>query len=119
MIRRRHTTRVWRGRPALESVRVIDGKEQGQDALATTQGVVAAVVGKGRRIMIANRLIVGLLIWMVIILGMWLPLLLLDNVLHLPAGLRLALSLGAAVSIGWLLWTNVIQPVLRPQSLAH
>jgi hypothetical protein len=76
-------------------------------------------VAKGRRIMIASRLTVGMLIWAAAGLGMWLPLLVLDNVLHLPPGLRLALSLGAVVVMGWLLWTNVIRPGIRPQSLAH
>jgi hypothetical protein len=83
------------------------------------QGPVAGVVAKGRRIMIANRLTLGTLICMAAALGMWLPLCLLDNALHLPPGLRLALSLGALVSLVWLLWTNVVQPGLRPQSLAH
>ena len=101
MIRRRHTdTRV---------------REPG----CRVQGPVAGVVAKGRRIMIANRLTVGALICMAAALGMWLPLCLLDNALHLPPGLRLALSLGALVSLVWLLWTNVVQPGLRPQSLSH
>ncbi|MCL5282284.1 MAG: DUF4175 domain-containing protein [Planctomycetes bacterium] len=69
--------------------------------------------------MIANRLTIGALICMAAALGMWLPLCLLDNALHLPPGLRLALLLGALVSLAWLLWTNVIQPGLRPQSPAH
>jgi hypothetical protein len=69
--------------------------------------------------MIANRLTIGALICMAAALGMWLPLCLLDNALHLPPGLRLALSLGALVSLAWLLWTNVVQPGLRPQSLGH
>ncbi len=69
--------------------------------------------------MIANRLTIGALICMAAALGMWLPLCLLDNALHLPPGLRLALSLGALVSLAWLLWTNMVQPGLRPQSLAH
>jgi hypothetical protein len=69
--------------------------------------------------MVANRLIVGALICAAGSLGMWLPLCLLDNAFHLPPGLRLALSLGAVVLMGWLLWQNVIQPVLRPQSLAQ
>jgi hypothetical protein len=69
--------------------------------------------------MTANRLIVGALICAAGSLGMWLPLCLLDNALHLPPGLRLALSLGAVVIMVWLLWTNVIQPGIRPQSLAH
>jgi hypothetical protein len=76
-------------------------------------------VAKGRRILTANRLTIGALICMAAALGMWLPLCLLDNALHLPPGLRLALSLGALVSLAWLLWTNVVQPGLRPQSLAH
>lgn len=99
MIRRRRTTR--------------------ESPPATTQGAVARVVAKGRRIIVASRLTVGMLIWAATGLGMWLPLLVLDNVLHLPPGLRLALSLGAVAVMGWLLWTNVIRPGIRPQSLAH
>ncbi len=96
----------------------MEGKEQGQDALAT-QGPVAGLVGKGRWIMTANRLIIGILICVAGGLGMWLPLCLLDNAFHLPPGLRLALSLGAALSMGWLLWEYVIGPVLKPQTLAQ
>jgi len=80
---------------------------------------VARIVSKGRRIMIASRLTVGMLIWIATGLGMWLPLFVLDNVLHLPPGLRLALSVGTVATMVWLLWMNVIRPGIRPQSLAH
>ncbi len=122
MIGRRRTIRAWqdRGEGVPPSNRGQDARDtQGQDARATMQGPVAGLVAKGRRIMIANRLTIGALICMAAALGMWLPLCLLDNALHLPPGLRLALSLGALMSLAWLLWTNVVQPGLRPQSLAH
>ena len=80
---------------------------------------MARIVSKGRRIMIASRLTVGMLIWIATGLGMWLPLFVLDNVLHLPPGLRLALSVGTVATMVWLLWMNVIRPGIRPQSLAH
>ena len=86
---------------------------------ATRQGPVAGVVAKGRWIMTASRLVVGTLICAAGSLGLWLPLCFLDNALHLPPGLRLALSLGAAAVMGGLLWHYVIQPLLRPPSLAQ
>jgi hypothetical protein len=77
------------------------------------------VVAKGRWILTANRLIVGALICAAGSLGLWLPLCFLDNAFHLPPGLRLALSLGAIATTGGLLWQYLIQPMLRPQSLAQ
>ncbi|MCU0915402.1 MAG: hypothetical protein MUC88_12675 [Planctomycetes bacterium] len=93
-----------------------DGGARARD---TGQGPVAQLVGKGRRIMLANRLAIGTLICVAGCLGMWLPLCLLDNALHLPPGLRLALSLGAITVMAWLLWHHVIHLLLRPQSLAR
>ena len=69
--------------------------------------------------MIANRLAIGALTCSAVGLAMWLVLCLLDNAFHLPPGLRLAFSLGAAASIAWMLWWNIVLPILRPQSLAQ
>ena len=44
---------------------------------------VERTVARGRRIMMANRLAIGTLVWLAAGLGMWLPLLLADNVLRL------------------------------------
>ncbi len=84
-----------------------------------TPGRVEGLVAKGRRIMIANRLTVGVLFCAAVGSSLWLVLCLLDNAFHLPSGLRLAFSLGAAACMVWLLWQNVLQPVLRPHSLAQ
>ncbi len=113
MIRRRRTSRAWQG-----GVEGGPPSHRGQDA-RDTKGPVAGVVAKGRWILTANRLIVGALICAAGNLGLWLPLCFLDNAFHLPPGLRLALSLGAVATTGGLLWQYLIQPVLRPQSLAQ
>jgi hypothetical protein len=51
---------------------------------------------KLQKLMLTSQLLRGLLIWLVITLGLWLVLFTADNLLHLPEGLRLALSIG-----GW------------------
>ncbi|MFB0525202.1 MAG: hypothetical protein ACETVZ_06640, partial [Phycisphaerae bacterium] len=45
--------------------------------------------------------------------GVWLALFLLDNILHLPPGLRLAIGLGVAVFMMFELWKNLLSPVLQ------
>ena len=80
-------------------------------------GRVEELVRRGRRVMIANRLLLGALICTTVSLGLWLALFLADNAFHLPSGLRLALTIAAVAGIGWLLWRFVIEPLLWPQSL--
>lgn len=74
-------------------------------------------VVQARRVMIATAGLLGLVGWSVIVGGMWLSLFLLDNLLHLPAGVRLALSLGAAGVMIFALWRNVLMPIRGRGSL--
>ena len=68
-----------------------------------------------RKLMLASRLVRGLVIWSTVSLGMWLILFLLDNLLHLPAGLRLALSAGWVLVIIFASWQLLLRPVLTRQ----
>ena len=58
-----------------------------------------------------SRLLRGLLIWLTVSLGLWLILLAADNLLHLPAGLRLAVSLGGLALMGFELWQLLLRPL--------
>ncbi len=57
-----------------------------------------------RKLMLTSQLLRGLLIWLVITLGWWLVLFTADNLLHLPEGLRLALSVGGLALMAFELW---------------
>ncbi|MFQ6034224.1 MAG: hypothetical protein ACE5NM_00045 [Sedimentisphaerales bacterium] len=71
------------------------------------------IVAEGRRIIITSRLILGLLVWVTVCSSVWLALFLLDNILHLPPGLRLAIGLGVAGFMIFVLWKNLLSPVLN------
>ena len=70
------------------------------------RGPVHRLVRRARRTMLAARLGVGLLVWLALSGGMWLGLFAVDNVLRLPAGLRLALAVGVA-GAAWLRWWRI------------
>jgi len=80
-------------------------------------GLVRDIISRTRRVMIAARLILGLLVWVGLCLGICLSLFLLDNFLHLPAGLRLALSLAGLGLMIFLLWRDILAPALQPQGM--
>ncbi|MDD5677417.1 MAG: hypothetical protein PHW60_05405 [Kiritimatiellae bacterium] len=63
-----------------------------------------------------SALALGLFWWLTIGLGIWLALCLLDNALHLPAGLRLPLGLAGLFATGLALWKKILAPALRPLS---
>jgi len=67
--------------------------------------------------MLTSRLLRGLLIWLTVSLGLWLILLAADNLLHLPAGLRLAISLGGLGLMGFELWQLLLRPLIRRDRL--
>jgi hypothetical protein len=80
--------------------------------------VVRERIIKIRKMMLTSQLVRGLVIWLVIVLGACLVLFTLDNLVHLPEGLRLALSvsgLGAILFAGWQL---LLLPVIRRRGLA-
>jgi hypothetical protein len=64
-----------------------------------------------------SGLIFGLSWWTVVCLGLWLALFTCDGLLNLPAGLRLPLTLGAAVFTLWAFLERVLLPLLWPQTV--
>ena len=75
-------------------------------------GPVREIIAKGRQVMIVSRLVLGLLVWVTVSSGMWLALFLLDNLLHLPPGLRLAIALGGAGLMTFELWKSLLSRIL-------
>jgi len=67
--------------------------------------------------MIANRLVLGGLVWTTVCLGVWLVLCFMDNLLHLPPGLRLALILGWVGLMIFEFWKNLLSPILQLEGL--
>ena len=63
-----------------------------------------------------SALLAGLCWWLAVCLGLWLALLVLDNVLNLPAGLRLPLALGGAGFSAFHLFQKVLRPAWRKQT---
>ena len=61
----------------------------------------------------ASAVLLGLLWWLAVCLGAWLGLFLLDNALHLPAGLRLPLAAGAGALALWGFAKRILQPALK------
>jgi len=80
---------------------------------------VREIIVKGRQVMIISRLVLGLLMWVTVCSGMWLALFFLENFLHLPPGLRLAIVLGGAGLMVFILWKNLLSPILQLEGLAR
>ncbi|MHC4508733.1 MAG: hypothetical protein ACYTAO_07210 [Planctomycetota bacterium] len=78
---------------------------------------IRRLVVKVRKLMLTSRLLRGLLIWLTVTLGMWFALFLVDNLLHLPEGLRLAVSLGGLAVMGFELWRLLLMPLVRQERL--
>lgn len=70
-----------------------------------------------RKLMLTSQLLRGLVIWLVITLGLWLVLFTVDNLLHLPEGLRLALSVGGVALMAFEMWQLLLLPIIRRQQL--
>ncbi len=70
-----------------------------------------------RKLMLKSRLLRGLLVWLTVSLGMWLVLILADNFLHFPEGLRLAGSLGVLAVMAFKLWRLLLLPIIRRERL--
>ena len=64
-----------------------------------------------------SALLAGFCWWLAVCLGLWLVLLVLDNLLSLPAGLRLPLALGGAAFSAFHLFQKVLRPACRKQTL--
>ncbi|UCF17293.1 MAG: hypothetical protein JSW59_07485, partial [Phycisphaerales bacterium] len=67
--------------------------------------------------MLTSSLVRGIVVWLVVLLGTLLVLFTLDNFLHLPEGLRLALSVGGLALILFELWQLLLLPMIRCQRL--
>lgn len=84
-------------------------------------GEVTRMVERARRRMRAATTLVGACHWVVTALGLWLAFFLADNVLALPAGLRLPLALAGGALLLWVLALRVLVPGfrrLRPEQVA-
>jgi hypothetical protein len=79
--------------------------------------VVRETIARGRRIMTANRLVLGGLIWGTVSLGVWFVMCFLDNFLHFPSGLRLAIVLGWVGLLIYAFWIHLLLPILRIEGL--
>ena len=66
-----------------------------------------------RKLMLTSQLVRGLVIWTTVSLGMWFVLFLIDNLLHLPEGLRLAFSLGGLGVMAFEFWQLLLRPLIR------
>jgi hypothetical protein len=63
-----------------------------------------------------SALLAGLCWWLAVCLGLWLALFVFDDVLSLPAGLRLPLTLGGAAFSAVYLFQKVLRPAFRKQT---
>jgi hypothetical protein len=63
-----------------------------------------------------SRLLAGACTWLAVCLGLWLLLFVCDDLLSLPAGLRLPLALGGAAFSGAFLFQKVLRVAWRPQT---
>jgi len=70
-----------------------------------------------RKLMLTSQLVRGLVVWATVSLGMWLVLFLIDNLLHLPEGLRLAFSLGGLGVMAFEFWQLLLRPLIRQERL--
>jgi len=78
---------------------------------------VRQALSRGRRIMMANRLVLGGLVWATVCLGVWLVLCFMDNLLHFPPGLRLAIVLAWLGLLIFEFWKNLLSPILQLEGL--
>ncbi len=78
---------------------------------------VRETIARGRRIMMANRFVLGGLVWGTVCFGVWLVLCFMDNLLHFPPGLRLAIVLGWVGLIIFEFWKNILIPLLQIEGL--
>ena len=77
--------------------------------MLTQSNLSLTVASAGRRLK-WSAVLHGLCWWLAVCLGLWLGLLALDNLLSLPAGLRLPLALGGAGFTGLHFFRRVLRP---------
>jgi hypothetical protein len=74
-------------------------------------------LGEARRAMVVARILIGSLKWGSILMGIWLLLFAIDNLVRLPSGLRFPLSVCAAAICLRGLFRQVLRPALRRQTM--
>ncbi len=74
---------------------------------------IAAILNFASRTIYAGRLIRSFMVWLLVFLCFWLCFFLLDNYFHLPAELRLPVSVSSIVIAGYFLIRHVISPFLN------
>jgi hypothetical protein len=79
--------------------------------------LVRETIARGRRIMMASRFVLGGLVWGTVCFGAWLVLCFMDNLLHFPPGLRLAIVLGWVGLMIYEFWKNILTPILQLEGL--
>lgn len=70
-----------------------------------------------RKLMLTSQLVWGVVVWTTVSLGMWFVLFVIDNLLHLPEGIRLAFSLGGLGLMAFEFWQFILRPLLRQERL--
>ena len=81
------------------------------------EGNIHQLILSVRKLMLTSQLVWGLVVWATVSLGMWFVLFLIDNLLHLPEGLRLALSLGGLGVMMFEFWQFLLRPLIRQEKL--
>ncbi|MEJ2701761.1 MAG: hypothetical protein P8Z79_04905 [Sedimentisphaerales bacterium] len=80
-------------------------------------GNIHELVVSLRKLMLTSRLVSGLVVWATVSLGTWFVLFLIDNLLHLPEGLRLAFALGGLGVMLFEFWQLLLRPLIRREKL--
>jgi hypothetical protein len=84
---------------------------------ATNSRAVSTRLAEARRAMVAARIAVGCLKWSALLMGIWLLLFALDNLVRLPSGLRFPLAICGAVLCLRSLLQRVLKPALHRQTM--
>ncbi len=87
--------------------------------ISVNQREIYPIVNQARQTLWRARVLLGLLAWLGMCLSVWLVLFWLDNVLHLPAGMRLALSLAGLGMTITLLWRDLLLPMGQKEDPAR
>jgi len=82
------------------------------------ENILSLVSRFGRLIKIAT-VCLGILYWAVITMAIWIVLFILDNLLVLPAGLRLPMAIIAALAVGIVFLRKILFPVTRHRKIEN
>ncbi|MBN2314965.1 MAG: hypothetical protein JXM79_13620 [Sedimentisphaerales bacterium] len=70
-----------------------------------------------RKLILTSQLVWGVVVWATVTLGMWFVLFMIDNLLHLPEGIRLAFSLGGLGIMAFEFWQFILRPLIRQENI--